>query len=31
VKKAFTKPVRTITLGDAQVPDVNPRDNVYAK
>jgi aminopeptidase N len=31
VKKAFTKPIRTITLGDAQVPDVNPRDNVYAK
>jgi hypothetical protein len=31
VKKTFLKPIRTITLGDTQVPDVNPRDNAYAK
>jgi hypothetical protein len=31
VEKTFTKPVRTVTLGDSQVPDANPRDNTYAR
>jgi aminopeptidase N len=31
VKKTFAKPVRTVTLGDSQVPDANPRDNAYMK